>query len=252
MSDITTPKQNWFDQGGKAYAQYRPEYPPSLVAYLTSLCTSRTLAVDVGCGNGQLTRHLAEEFQEVAAFDPSLDQLAHAAQHAHIHYACASAEKLPLAAGRANLVTVAQAVHWFRLEEFYAEVRRIAAPDAILALLCYGTFNTDERFMSRINQFYAEELGPYWPPERLLIEAGYASLPFPFREQKAPPMEITLDWNLDQLLGYLSTWSAVRRAREAGKQAMLADFDQALRSLWGAPETVCRVRWPLHLRLGYL
>ncbi len=246
-----TPR-NWFDQGGKNYARFRPEYPPELARFLASVSPGTARAVDVGCGNGQLTVQLAAHFDEVLGADPSADQIANAAAHPRVGYVCAAAEQLPLADHSAQLITAAQAAHWFDLPRFYAEARRIGAPHAALALVSYGVPRMDEDLGPRFSRFYRDEIGPYWPAERRLVDSGYADLPFPFDDRPSPPMDIRKAWNLDDLLGYVSTWSAVRRAREAAREDVLRGFAADLAALWGDPARTREVRWPVNMRLGTL
>lgn len=244
--------RNWFDQGGQAYARFRPEYPPALAQFLASVAPGTALAVDAGCGNGQLTVLLAAYFDQVQGVDPSADQIAHAAGHPHVAYACAPAEKLPVADGAAQLITAAQAAHWFDLPRFYAEARRIAAPGAVLALISYGVPQLDPALEARFSRFYCEEIGPYWPAERKLVDTGYTDLPFPFKEQAAPALDMRKTWTLEALLGYLSTWSAVRRVREAAREDILHAFVADLTAMWGDPAQSREIRWPINMRLGTL
>lgn len=134
---------NWFDAGGDAYARYRPDYPDKLVDILAEIAPARHLAVDVGCGNGQFTRQLATSFEAVIGLDSSADQIANAAPHDRVRYAVAPAENLGLPEHCADLITAAQAAHWFDLPRFYAQVRRVAAPGAALALISYGVAQLD-------------------------------------------------------------------------------------------------------------
>lgn len=241
---------NWFDQGAAAYSQYRPEYPKALSEYLASIAPSRNLAADIGCGNGQLTRQLAGHFNQVADLDPSADQLAHAVPAANVTYQCAHAEHIPLPANSTSLISAAQAAHWFDLPAFYAQVRRIAEPGAVLALISYGVLSLDGELDERFKQFYWQEIGPYWPAERALVDSGYQTLEFPFQALSPPPLSIELDWDLPAFLGYVSTWSAVRKAREAGQQNLLSTFAEDLSGMWGDPSTKRPVNWPINMRLG--
>lgn len=252
MSNPGAGQRNWFDQGGEAYARFRPEYPAELAACLASIASGRRLAVDVGCGSGQLTRQLAEHFTAVIGFDPSPEQIAHAAPQENLGYACASAEALPLPGHSASLITAAQAAHWFDLPRFYGEVRRVAAPHAVLALISYGVLCLDGEPGARFETFYWQEIGPYWPAERQLVDSGYATLEFPFTELSTPEIAIRREWNLEELLGYVSTWSAVRRAREAGREELLQRFAADLAERWGDPATRRAVRWPINMRIGRL
>jgi len=250
MTCETQPSRNWFDGGGQAYARFRPVYPPALAAYLAAVAPDRRLAVDAGCGNGQLTGLLADAFDAVVGVDPSADQLANAAPHPRIRYACAPAERLPVADGSASLVSAAQAAHWFDLPAFYGEVRRIGVPGAVVALVSYGVPVLPAPLDARFQAFYADEIGPFWPPERKLVDSGYATIDFPFEPLAPPPLDIRLDWNLDEFLGYVGTWSAVRAAREAGHGALLARFGQDLARDWGDPAARRTVRWPINMRVG--
>ena len=253
MSTMEKSSRNWFQEGGRNYALFRPEYPPALAAYLASISPGRQQAVDVGCGNGQLTLQLAEHFDSVIGVDPSQDQLKNAAAHERVTYLCTPAEGLPLNDGSADLITAAQAAHWFNLPRFYDEVRRVGRKTAVIALISYGVPRLapaalDERF----SQFYWQEIGPFWPPERKLVDTGYADLPFPFTELSAPAFSIERLWGLGDFLGYISTWSATRRLIEAGQHDILDIFVADLSRLWGAAEHRRPVIWPINMRLGHL
>jgi SAM-dependent methyltransferase len=241
---------NWFTQNGEAYARYRPSYPQALADHLAALAPGRTLAVDVGCGTGQLTTLLAGSFSRVMGLDASAEQIAHAVAHDRVDYECTPAESLPVEAGTADLVTVAQAAHWFDLPAFYGEVRRIASRGAILALISYGVPRLPSDLDGRFQRFYGKEIGPFWPPERRLVDSGYADLPFPFEELPPPPMVIQARWNLHAWLGYVATWSAVRSALAAGRNDVLEGFAKDLASTWGDPESQRPIEWPIAMRLG--
>lgn len=246
------PLRNWFDQGGGDYARFRPEYPPQLAARLAALAPDGRLAADVGCGNGQLTRLLAPHFSSVVGLDPSADQIAHAVPDGRIDYRCAPAERLALADRSVSLMTAAQAAHWFDLPAFYAEVRRTVIPRGILALVSYGVLSLEPALDDRFQAFYRDEIGPWWPPERKLVDTGYATIDFPFEELSPPALEIRLEWRLPEFLGYLLTWSAVRRAREAGREDVLARFADDISAAWGGEQTRRPITWPIHMRLGRL
>ena len=248
--NTTDGARNWFDRGGQAYARFRPEYPGELAACLAALAPDASLAVDVGCGNGQLTGQLAEHFAAVVGLDPSADQVANATPRANVDYRCAPAERMPLAERSASLIAAAQAAHWFDLPAFYAEVRRIARPGAVLALISYGVLQLGEQLDARFQQFYWQEIGPYWPAERQLVDSGYATLDFPFAPLTPPAMAIRLDWNLAEFLGYIATWSAVRRAREVGREDILQRFASEIAELWGDAENRRAVSWPVNMRVG--
>ncbi|MER2263648.1 class I SAM-dependent methyltransferase [Methylobacterium oxalidis] len=244
--------RNWFDRGGASYARFRPEYPPALAASLAGFAPSDALAVDVGCGSGQLTAQLAGVFRAVVGLDPSADQIASAPARAGIRYACAPAEALPLPDRGADLIAAAQAAHWFDLDAFYAEVRRVLVPGGALALVTYGVIEADGEAGRVLRHFYRDVIGPYWPPERRHVETGYRTLPFPFAEVSPPALAMTRDWSLADLLGYVGTWSAVRNAETSLGREPLDRFGRELGAAWGEPERRREIRWPLSMRIGHV
>lgn len=252
MNNNPPQPKNWFDQGGQAYAKFRPDYPAEIVTYFTSLLPATRLAVDVGCGTGQLTRLLAPFFDRVIGLDPSADQILNAAQTERVTYQCAPAEHLPLEDKSANLITAAQAAHWFDLPKFFDEVRRVASKNSLLALISYGVLKLEPSLNDRFQCFYTNQINDYWPPERKLVDSGYATIDFPFPELAAPPMEIRVAWSFSDFLGYLSTWSAVRHAREVGRHDVLQNFANDMAKVWGDPSIKHAISWPIHMRIGRL
>ncbi len=246
----TVSQRNWFSAGGSDYAQYRPRYPAELADFLAGLAPDNQAALDVGCGNGQLTCLLADHFASVTGTDPSEAQIDSAVPHPRVTYHCAAAEALPQDGKQYSLITAAQAAHWFQLEQFYREVKRVATPDAVIALISYGVLQLDDQLNERFLHFYHDEIGPYWPPERRLVDNGYRDIHFPFHEVPAPTLRISYQWTLQQLLGYISTWSAVTRAREAGNTAILQQFSRDIEALWGDTEKRRTVSWPVIIRAG--
>ncbi len=250
MSD-RTPPFNWFESGGKAYAAFRPDYPDALLAHLARIAPDNDVAVDVGCGTGQLTARLAEHFRRVIGIDPSAEQLAYARLHPAVEYRQAQAESLPLPDGCASLVVAAQAAHWFDLPRFYREVRRIGQKASVLALVSYGAPRfEDAGLQDRLQLFYEHEIGPWWPPERRTVDQGYGNIDYPFTEFAAPSLCIQRRWNLGQVLGYFSTWSALKRALQAGETKVVHRFESDLRTLWQDPEETRSISWPIVIRAG--
>lgn len=198
-----------FSKDSKNYSLYRPEYPEELVQYLVKLVKNRENLWDCGTGNGQLAAALAPYFKRVEATDISKEQMAEAKKAPNIFYTCAPAEKADFPAAFFDLVTVAQAVHWFNFEDFYREVRRVLKPGGTVCITGYGLLRANTQTNGIIDHFYNEIIGPYWDPERKYLERKYRTIPFPFEEIKAPQFLIKYSWTLEQLLGYLRTWSAV-------------------------------------------
>jgi SAM-dependent methyltransferase len=246
---MTTPAafKDYFSGHSDAYERYRPHYPPALYAWLAGQAPARRLAVDVATGNGQAALGLAEHFDAVVALEPSPEQLRQARDHARVEYRQASAEAMPLAADSADLLVAAQAAHWFDWQAFIAGARRILKPGGILAIWCYGLFECDPTVDRLVQEFSRDVVGPWWPRERRHVEEGYRKLVPPFPALDVPGFEMQADWDFDAVLGYLGTWSAVRRAQARTRRNPLDLLEAPLRSAWGAGAR--RVRWPLVLRV---
>lgn len=250
-SGATVPS-NWFT-GGAEYAAFRPSYPTQVASFLADLVPSTGVAVDVGCGTGQLSAQLADYFDRVVGVDPSESQIAAARPHPNISYEVATAENLPLPDGTVDLVTAAQSAHWFNLPAFYAEARRIAAPGAVIALVSYGVLRiSDADLQERFGRFYYDEIGPFWNPERRYVDEGYRTIEFPFEELDAPELSIDRDLDPEGFLGYIGTWSAVRKAEEAGRSDLFQNFRTDIVRIWGDNGRPRQVSWPVTVRVGRL
>jgi SAM-dependent methyltransferase len=166
-----------------------------------------------------------------------------------VRYAASLAEQLPLRDHGAALVAAAQAAHWFDFDRFHAECRRVLVPGGVVALWTYEKFRVDPRVDAVVDQFYSAVVGPYWPPERRFVEQGYRTLPFPWREEPAPPFALETDWDLRQVLGYLATWSAVQCYRDQRGEDPLPALLPRLAGTWPDGKER-RLRWPIHLRIG--
>lgn len=242
-----------FSSVAQQYAQSRPTYPDSLFAWLASCCPVRELAWDVGAGNGQASVALAGHFARVLATDLSAEQIAQASPHPRIDYRAASAERSGLTDHGADLVTVAQALHWFDLDPFYREVRRVLKPAGVFAAWSYGVLEVEGAAVdAAVQHFYSEVAGPHWPAGRRHVENGYADLAFPFKPLPPPALSIRLQWNLAGLLGYVRSWSATARLRAQAGDAPLLAFEQQMGALWGDPAAPREVRWPITMRAGTL
>jgi SAM-dependent methyltransferase len=246
-----------FSSLARPYAAGRPGYPDALFPWLAGLCPVRELAWDCGAGSGQASLGLAEHFARVIATDASAAQLAQAPRHDRIEYRVAPAEASGLAAASADLVVVAQALHWFELEPFYAEVRRVLKPAGVIAVWTYGVIAVGEDAGDAGNQadrivqhFYRDVVGPYWPTERRHVETGYRDLAFPFATLPPASFAMTVSWRLADLVRYTRTWSATSRFERARGVDPVPALAGELVSVWGAPEQAREIRWPLSIRVG--
>jgi SAM-dependent methyltransferase len=245
------PFADHFSPLAPAYAAARPSYPDALLDYCAALAPARAHAWDCAAGSGQATVALATRFGRVTATDASEAQLAQAPPLPNVTYQVARAEASGLPAASTQLVVVAQALHWLDVAAFFAEVRRVLVPGGIVAVWCYGLQSlNDERVDRVLRHFYTDIVGPYWPPERRLVESGYRTVPFPFEELAAPPFEMSVHWSMGALLAYLRTWSATARyVREHGHDPV-EPLAEVLAAVWGPPQSPRAVRWPLSVRVG--
>jgi SAM-dependent methyltransferase len=241
-----------FSGHAAVYRDARPAYPSALYDFLLAQVPEAACAWDAGCGNGQASVALAERFDRVVATDPSAEQIANAEQRPNIDYRVEPAEHSTLAAASVDLVTVAQALHWFDLVSFHREVRRVLKPGGVVAFWSYADCRVDARVDAQKDRVYVDLTGPYWPPERALVESGYASLPFPFERIAVPAIELCMHWDVEHYLAYLRSWSATQRYIRALEQDPVALVETALREAWGDPATKRPVRWEFHLHCGRL
>ena len=241
-----------FSSASPDYARFRPSYGRELFAYLASLVPDHRLAWDCATGNGQAAVPLSGVFDRVIATDASEEQIQSAIQNPRIEYRVAPAERTNLEATSCDIITVAQALHWFDLAAFYAEAKRVLKAEGVLAVWSYNLLRINPVIDAIVNHFYTDTVGSFWPPERKLVEKGYRDLPFPFEELNAPEFAITAEWSADALLGYLGTWSASRRYQKELGQDPIPLIERELRNAWPDPGKPLLVRWPLAIRLGRL
>lgn len=248
-----------FSKHADLYAKARPHYPDALFDWIAAEAPACDCAWDAGCGNGQASVALAQHFERVIATDPSAQQLGNAVAHPRIEYfneprnfsaKDGDGYRTSIDTHSVDAITVAQALHWFDLPAFVAEVRRVAKPGAVFAAWCYANCSVTPAVDAVIAHLYDDVLGAYWSPERRLVDEGYASLDIPFAPLAAPTFEMRVDWTARQLLAYLASWSAAQHYRKAmGHDAIAAIADELL-AAWHDPEHVRPVRWTLAVRAG--
>jgi len=234
------------------YAKYRPDYPAELYEYLATLPGKRELAVDCATGSGQAAVGLAAHFDCVVGTDGSVEQLRNAQAHRRVMYVANLAEQPAFKQGSVDLLAAAQAAHWFDHEKFYREARRVLQPQGVLALWTYGVAQIIPAVDRVIADFYAHRVGPYWPPERRYVESAYRDLPFPLQEVPTPSFRLNFQWDLDSLVGYIGTWSAVQRYKKARGEDPLPALREQLETVWPSGADALPVVWPLYLRVGRL
>lgn len=239
-----------FSSQSDAYSAARPTYDAALFAWLAERAPAAMRAWDCGCGSGQATRDLAHCFEHVVATDVSAEQLAHAPALPNVDYREEAAEAVSIADASVDLTFVGQALHWFDIDRFYEEVRRVSKRDALLAVLTYNLCAIGPEMDELVLRLYRDVVGPYWPAERKHVETGYRDIAFPFQTIAAPSAVLSASWDLARLLGYLESWSAVAAYRRAtGKDPVEAMRDAFTRA-WGEPGSQRNVTWPLTMKVG--
>lgn len=248
MRPTSSQFRDHFSPAARDYARYRPGYPDALFSWIASEAPSRAVAWDAATGTGQAALGLAAHFDRVVATDASEAQLASAQRHARVYYVRAKSEACAIASSVAGAVCVAQALHWFDMPSFFAECARVAMPGAIVAVWTYGTLEIGPDIDGALTRFYEDVVGPYWPPERRIVEREYADIELPFAHVATPSFAMVRAMTLDDLAGYIGTWSATLRYRKATGTDPVPAFIASIAGAWGtgARET----RWPIGVRAG--
>jgi len=245
------PVRDKFSSQAHTYAKFRPTYPAELYAFLFSSVRNKSTAWDCGTGNGQVAIELAKQFSNVYATDVSEKQLSHAPSRENIAYFHSRAEHTHFPDDAFDLITVAQAIHWFDFDAFYSEVRRVAKPDALLAVWGYGLTTISPEIDALVFDFYTNVVGKYWDVERRHIDDAYKSIPFPFRQVQTPEFNIAQSWKFEHFIGYLNSWSAVQNCLAAKQVNPVEEFKNMLEQRWNNDE-VKLVLFPIFTRIGYI
>lgn len=241
-------KDNFSTQSA-SYATFRPSYPDELYDFLLPLVASKQNAWDCGTGNGQVAKVLSHYFTNVYATDISNEQIDHAVKKSNIFYSVAEAEKAKFDDAFFGMVTVGQAIHWFDFNAFYNEVKRTLKPGGLLAVMGYGLLKINDEADKIINHFYSEIIGKYWDKERKYVDENYTTIPFPFKEINCPAFKIIFEWTLEELTGYLTTWSAVQHYIKANNSNPVEIIALQLAGLFPSKQKI-KGHFPVLLRAG--
>jgi len=237
-----------FSQASDQYAKHRPQYPDELFTYLNEICRAHDSAWDCATGNGQAAVSLADYFARIEATDISAEQIQHGIVHPRMHYSICPAEHTPFKDNSFDLITVATAFHWLDQEKFFREVDRVLKPNGILAIWAYSFFAIEPEIDKLIIAEFLNPIDRYWADGNRKMFNGYGDVRFPFEEIHPPDFSMQMDWTLNQLSGFLQTWSAVKRFIADVGHDPVAKLESTLMPLWGAPDTIRPVKMPLHLR----
>ncbi|HYE53423.1 MAG TPA: class I SAM-dependent methyltransferase [Chitinophagaceae bacterium] len=239
-----------FSKQAAGYSRWRPTYPPELVAYVAQLVPERRLAWDCATGNGQAALLLTDHFDKIMATDLSAEQLKHAKPHPKITYGQGTAEQTEFGDNSFDLVTVAQAYHWFDHAAFSKEAHRVCKPGALVAIWAYGMSVADDAVINKmVLDFYVNVTDPYWDAARKYVDEGYRTIPFYFEELPVErKFSIRVDWGIAELQGYLNSWSAIQKFIQVNGYNPVDQLIQELHPHW--KKDTIGFNFPLYLRIG--
>ncbi|KAL1569399.1 putative methyltransferase [Salvia divinorum] len=254
-----------FVKQAKEYSEGRPTYPKQLFDFIASKTPSHNLAWDVGTGTGQAAISLAAIYNNVIATDTSPKQLELAAPLPNITYHCTTAavtmEELQTKIGSQStfdLVTVAQAMHWFDRPTFYHRVKwLLKKPGGVLAAWCYTTPEVNAAVDAAFQKFYAGDSKPYWDSARGLVDQKYETIDFPFKAVDGlghtGPFRFNAEkeMDLEGYFMYLRSWSAYQTAKEKGVELLTGDVVDRFTAAWSQDRVTRKtVVFPIFLRIG--
>ncbi len=238
--------QDHFSRQSAMYLKARPTYPDELFEYLAGLVPGKDLCWDCATGNGQAAISISPYFNKIIATDGSAQQIEKAMKRENIDYRVATAEQSGLPDHSADLITVATAAHWFEHDKFYAEAKRVAKPNGILAVWAYSEASISPEIDALMEWFMYDFLQNYWPPGRWYVRNSYETLPFPFTVIATPQFFCKMNWNRLQWLNYIQSWSAYNNYVAAHNTDPLDVLMPKLQLLW--TEETRQICWKLHLK----
>jgi ubiquinone/menaquinone biosynthesis C-methylase UbiE len=240
-----------FSKQANTYKKYRPAYPQELYDEILQFIPERSSCWDCATGNGQVAIELSKYFDEVFATDISQEQLAEAERADNIKYMVERAEKSSFTENKFDLITVAQAIHWFDMEAFNNEVYRVTRNGGVIAIWAYGLLRINKEIDKQLDKFCYKTLRPFWNPERKHVDKAYSTVIFRFdqiNEEKS--RNITTQWDLEHLEGYLNSWSGVQHfiAQSDGLNPV-PGLIKRIKQLWGS-NLKNKINFPLYLKVG--
>ncbi len=244
--------KDYFSTQSADYRKFRPDYPKEMIDFIVSKCAETNTAWDCATGNGQVAVMLSPKFNNIIATDASSKQIAMAVNMPNIEYKVATAENSGLPHSSVDLITVAQAAHWFNLPAFYAEAKRVAKPNAVIAVWGYANHSISVDIDNIVLKLYKDILHHYWPAERGIVEQGYKEIILPFETIETPLFTMAKQVNLHELIGYLNTWSATQQYIQANNNNPISIIFNELSEAWGNPNEIKNISWPVFLKLSYI
>lgn len=200
-----------FSTQAETYKKFRPVYPERLYEVILKETLNRGVCWDCATGNGQVANVLSKHFNTVYATDLSEQQIKYAPKKENIIYSTGRAESSGFADKQFDLITVAQAMHWFDFDAFGKEANRVLKDDGTISVWGYGPLKMGNKVGRLVNKFYKDIIGSYWDPERRHIDEGYKNVSLNFnRVEIHNEFAIEECWSVEQLQGYFDSWSSVQ------------------------------------------
>ena len=241
-----------YSSWAKLYFQSRPQYPAALFRDLAQLCEQRDRAWDCATGNGQAALALADHFASVVATDQSAQQLSQAPRHPRIQYFVAAAERSGLAPGSTDLVTVATAVHWFDLTEFYRELERVLRPGGVIAVWAYHIAHLEAICGDLLWAFYQDVVSSYFSAGARLVDDRYAGIHLPGASIETGAYWMEANWNCNEVLTFVRSWSGTQQYIKRHGNDPTDSLKHDLCRLFMNEEAKHLLRWPLYLKVSRL
>lgn len=239
-----------FSDQSEYYRKYRPTYPPELYKNILKLTHDRNACWDCGTGNGQVAVELSKYFKNVYATDISENQIKNAEKRDNITYKIERAEHTTFPANHFDLIIIAQAIHWFDLNGFYKEVKRVARNGGVLSVWGYGLPRIDKNVDKLLDHFYHEKVGSYWDLERKHIDNEYRSINFDFEKINInKKFAIEENWTMQEFIGYLNSWSSVQNFIKKNKNNPVEGIIPEISKFWDN-ESNKKVLFPMFVKAG--
>ena len=240
-----------FSKQAKLYARYRPTYPPELIHYILQFVKEKNKAWDCATGNGQAAGLLSPYFKKIEATDISEKQLQQANRYSNVAYSVSNAEATKFPPDSFDLITIAQAYHWFDFALFHNEAIRVAKPGAVIAAWGYSLLQSaNEQLDDLIKYFYVDVTGEYWDNERKYVDLHYETITFDFEPLPSKDFLIEVNWNRDDLLGYFNTWSSVQNYITAKGISPIYELKNRLFEICKDADELFEFSFPVFLRIG--
>ncbi len=250
FTHVNIDGKSTFSYDPSHYTNYRPQYPKELFEFLSKKSTSPKMVLDCGSGSGQATEGLSRIFEHVIAVDASNELLSKAKKLSNVTYIQSLCEKLPLASNSIDLICVAQAIHWFQLETFYEEVKRILKPGGIIAVFCYNQATISTKVDEIVANIYEQvKSNENITIERQYVYDAYETLPFPFKKILSPSFKMTVRWNYNQWLEYMKTWPSILEYEKKFNINLVENSKLAIRHAW-ENEDEKEITWSIYLKVG--